>query len=313
MPYVLGIDVGSGTTAAAVAQLRGPGPGWDEAEVVRLGGRAATVPTVLRVTPDGPVPAREDEPDTVRGFFRRVGDDVPVHVAGQAYPPQTLAAALVRWVVDQVTDRAGEPPERVVVTHPAGWGPYRTGLLHEALWRAGLDRVTLLPEPVAAAEGYAAAQPVAVGGTLAVYGLGAAHCGCAVVRRTADAEFEVLAAADTGEPVGGGDLDDALTDRVRAELGDPFTDPDPGDVALRMAMSFLRRQCVVAKEELSGAEATTVRVALPQARADVRVTRDEFEAAIRPLLDVTVELLLDTVATAGVAPAELDAVLLAGG
>jgi molecular chaperone DnaK (HSP70) len=308
MPYVLGIDIGSHRTAAAIAHLRG-----EEAEVVRLGGRSATVPTALRVTPDGPVPTREDDPDTVRGFFRRVGDDVPVHVAGQAYRPQTLAATLVRWVVDEVTDREGEPPERVIVAHPAGWGPYRTELLHETLWRAGLDRVTLLPEPVAAAEGYASAQPVAVGGNLAVYGLGAAHCGCAVVRRTAEAEFEVLAAAETGEPIGGADLDDALTDRVRAELGEPFTELPAGDAALRMAMSWLRRQCVVAKEELSGAEEATVRVALPQARRDVRVTRDEFEGAVRPMLDVTVELLLDTVATAGLSPAELEAVLLVGG
>src|SRR5947199_312553 len=98
MPYVLGIDIGSGTTAAAVAHLRGPGPGWDEAEVVRLGGRAPTVPSALRLTPDGPVPAgagaREDDPETVRGFLRRVGDDVPVHVDGQAYRPQALAATL---------------------------------------------------------------------------------------------------------------------------------------------------------------------------------------------------------------------------
>ena len=51
MSYQLGIDVGTTYTAAAVC--RAAGRYWVEPEVVTLGTRAATVPSVLFMAADG--------------------------------------------------------------------------------------------------------------------------------------------------------------------------------------------------------------------------------------------------------------------
>ena len=165
MPYVLGIDVGTRCTAAALCRLREST--WGAAEVVPLGGRGPLMPSVVHLGRDGTVlvgQAAEQrapaEPDRVaRNLGSRVGDDVPLLLGGQLCSAQELVAVLIRAVVDQVEAVEGAA-ERVVVTHRADWGNYRRGVLHRELERQGLPDVVLVPEVIAAAEGHAAREPV---------------------------------------------------------------------------------------------------------------------------------------------------------
>ncbi|NMH95695.1 Hsp70 family protein, partial [Pseudonocardia bannensis] len=84
MSYQLGIDLGTTYTAAAVC--RSSDQRWIEPEVVNLGTRTATVPSVLFIAEDGSVVVGEaaerralTDPDrVVREFKRRVGDPTPV-------------------------------------------------------------------------------------------------------------------------------------------------------------------------------------------------------------------------------------------
>ncbi|GAB3876151.1 hypothetical protein GCM10029964_022170 [Kibdelosporangium lantanae] len=66
--------------------------------------------------------ATADPANAARGFSRRVGDQVPVMVGGEACTAEELTAVLVTWVVNEVAAAEGAPPQHVVVTHPAGWG-----------------------------------------------------------------------------------------------------------------------------------------------------------------------------------------------
>lgn len=316
MPYALGIDIGSTSTSAAVA--RRYGQDWTEPETVALGQASASVPSVLvQVSANLAVVAEhapeDGDPRTIRGFIRRVGDDVPLLVGAEPYRPQVLAATFAGWVVDQVTAAEDEAPDQLVLSHPAGWGPYRRGLLHQALWQIGLDGVTLLPEPVAAAEGYAYRQPVEAGATIAVYSLGGTHCECSVVRRTASATFEVLASAESSVPVGGADFDDAVLAWVRDQLGPAVADLDPDDPPARRALARLRERCAAAKEQLSEAAETTIEVRLPGVRTELVLSRARFEQLIRPALAGTLDTLTHTLLAAGVAEPDLDAAILVGG
>uniref|UniRef100_UPI001BDD7B3C Hsp70 family protein n=1 Tax=Pseudonocardia sp. H11422 TaxID=2835866 RepID=UPI001BDD7B3C len=80
MSYQLGIDLGTTYTAAAVC--RSSDQRWIEPEVVTLGTRTATVPSVLFIAGDGSVVVGDaaerralTDPDrVVREFKRRVGD-----------------------------------------------------------------------------------------------------------------------------------------------------------------------------------------------------------------------------------------------
>ncbi|HEX3788755.1 MAG TPA: Hsp70 family protein [Pseudonocardiaceae bacterium] len=318
MPYVLGIDVGTCYTAAALCRLRGSA--WGPAEVVPLHGRTPLLPTMLYLGREGVVvgaPAAGRalaEPGRVaRDFVHRIGDDVPLVLGGQACSAQELTAVFIRSVVDLVEGAEGVAADRVVITHRAGWGGYRRGLLRAELARQELAEAILLPEAVAAAEYHAAQDLVYAGERIGVYGLGASTVEAAITRRADNGVFDLLDWSESVEDLGGTHFDDVLTDRVREGLGRIATDLDPADPDTVRAMAVLRRQCGVAKEQLSAVLETTVPVRLPAGAAEVRVSRAEFEELIRPAVDGTVENLLRVIRPPGSTAAEVNGVVLVGG
>ncbi|MEO3779406.1 Hsp70 family protein [Micromonospora sp. B11E3] len=314
MPYVLGIDLGRTSTVAALARRQGAT--WARPEVQRLHGQSAAVPSVLRLAPDGSFTVGEPAgpPDgaengrTARDFVARVGDDVPLIVGGETCTAQALAAVLVAWVVEQVTTRERARPESVVLSHPAGWGPYRRDLLHRALWEIGLADVTLLPQPITAAEAHAARG--FTGATAAVYCLGGTGFEAGLVRRAPHGGFEVLGVPAALEPLGGADFDEALAEHVRDALGRPAAARDrrhgfaPADLLVR---------CARARHDLTVATDTDVALRLPHGPIRVPVSRAEFEELIRPAVRTTVELTAQAIRSAGRTAADLDGILLTGG
>ncbi|NJC82389.1 Hsp70 family protein [Planosporangium mesophilum] len=317
MAYVLGIDIGGTCTSAAVSRL--VGPTWSRPEIVRLDPQSPVIPSVLHVTTNGSLtvgdPGRDgplvDGGRIARGFVRRIGDDVPLVVAGEACTPQTLVAVLAMWVVERIVAQEDSDPEHIVITHPATWGPYRKRLLHEALWEIGLTNVTLLPRPVTAAESHSF-QGFS-GRTLAVYALGGTGYEMSVVRRTQPAGFQVLGCAEGVQPLGGADFDQALTDHVRSAITQQIGAAQLDDRRLRLALFGLGEECARAKEALSVADETEVRVQLPQGPVQLRITRAEFEELIRPALELTVDTLDRTIRSCDLRTDQVDGILLVGG
>ncbi len=320
MTYQLGIDLGTTYTAAAVC--RSSDRRWVEPEVVTLGSRSATVPSVLFVAQDGSVVVGEaaerravtDFDRVVREFKRRIGDPTPVMVAGRPWAPQELSARLVRWVVDRVAEREGGPAERIAVTHPAAWGAHKKDLLSAALAGQGLT-VTFLAEPQAAALSYAANERIGGGSTIAVYDLGGGTFDAAVVRKgdSGAAGFGLLGRPQGLERLGGIDFDEAVFEHVLEGMPDAFANLDDSDPAVLSAVARLRRDCTEAKEALSSDTEVSIPVMLPASRGSVRLHRSEFEAMIRPHVEETVSALRSAVVSAGLAPEQLNAVLLVGG
>ncbi|MFI6261930.1 Hsp70 family protein [Micromonospora sp. NPDC051006] len=311
MPYVLGIDIGSTTTVATVARRRGAN--WARPEVVALDAASTTVPSVLHLGEDGTLVVGESGTDdgsrTARGFVHRVGDDVPLLLAGEACPPQMLTAVLATWVVERVHDREGAPAEAVVLSHPAGWGRHRRDLLHAALWELGLSHVTLLPRTVTVAESHAARG--FAGSAAAVYALGGNSFEAALVRRNARGRYETFGFPQGLDWIGGADFDEALAEHVRTVLARELA--TAGRRETHATLRALRPECDRAKRALTVDTGTDVLLNLPAGPARVPVSRVQFEEMIRPAVQATVDLLLRTVNSAGLRPAELDAVLLTGG
>lgn len=312
MPYVLGIDVGSGRTRAAVS--RRTANGWSDPVLVGLGARHPGVPSAVCLGANRSVVVGDEaerqsatEPARIaRGFAARVGDDVPVLLDGVPCAAQELTAVLIRWVADRVAEHEGGPAERVMVTYPAGWGGYRTGLLRHELDRQELAGVTLLPEPVAVAAGYRAHVPT--GGLLATYAVGATTVEAALLRKTEDA-FELVEHRTGGPDLAGTAFDDAIMDCVRAQVGSVLDQLDPTEPDAWLALAGLRRAATGAKEMLSVQPEVVVPVALPDGQVDVRVTRADFERAIRPAIDTGLDLLTRVTRSAS----DLTAIVLTGG
>lgn len=318
MTYHLGIDLGTTYTAAAVhegSRQRGP-------EVVTLGQRGPTVPSVLYLQPDGGFVAGDaaerhavtDPQRIARQFKRRLGDPTPLLVGGAGVPAEVLTGHLLRWVVETVVRaQGGRPPASVVLTHPANWGPYKRDLLDKAAEVAGLTSVTLITEPQAAAISYSSQERVDEGAVVAVYDLGGGTFDAAVLRKDADGGFTALGSPEGIERLGGIDVDAALFAHVTAAIGEAYETLDPDDPRALAAVSRLRMDCTQAKEGLSLDSEIRVPVLLPSVQTEVRVTRTELEEMVRPTLAETVTALERALRSASLTPDMVDHVLLVGG
>ena len=313
MAYSLGIDLGTTFSAAATARD-------GLIEIVQLGERTATIPSIVVVRADVEVlvgdaaeRASVNEPArTARGFKRRLGDPSSIILGGTPYGAESLLVHLLRAIVAKVSEGAGGPPDAIVLTHPASYGPDKIALLEGAARQAGLENVTFLTEPEAAAIHEDQAEPIPVGAVVAVYDFGGGTFDAAVLRKT-ETGFERLGDSVELERLGGIDFDEAfvssLVGLVQAN-GVPVDEDDPATAA---ALGRLRDECRRAKEALSSEPETTIQVDLPGFQTEVPLTREDFEGLVRPRITETIEALTRATESAGLTFDDLDRILLVGG
>ncbi len=312
MGYRLGVDLGTTFTSAAVFTSGMP-------TMIGLGNRAMQIPSVLFMKPDGQFLVGEAaerraaaEPDRVaREFKRRLGDQVPILVAGSPHSPQALQARLLRWVVDQVTQRQGSTPDHITLTHPANWGPYKRDLFDQTIRMADITGADICTEPEAAATLYAARNVLADGQTIAVYDLGGGTFDAAVLRKTTTG-FDLLGHPEGIEQLGGIDFDEAVFHHVLATLGDQITTLDDTP-DLTAGLARLRRDCVDAKEALSADTTARIPVSLPGLSTSVMLERERFEELIGPTIADTVAAMRRVLTSAHLQPDDLTAIVLTGG
>jgi molecular chaperone DnaK len=310
--YAVGIDLGTTFTAAAVGDAAGTRMVALSPEIV--------VPSVACHTPDGKlltgaaaVAAAADDPARLgRGYKRRLGDPTPLMLGGAAYSPAALMAAQLRTSLDQVAHLMGGPPESVVLTCPAIWGPYRREQFAEVPRLADVGEYTLITEPEAAARHYSRERTLGDGEVVAVYDLGGGTLDTTVLRMRSDS-MEILGTPEGVEHLGGMDFDDALLAHLDEKLDGAISRLDPIDPVAADALARIRALCVRSKIELSTEPDVTLTVPLPSGPREVTVTRLEFNAVIRPSVELTVSALRRTIVSAGLRDDDLSAVLLAGG
>ena len=317
--FVLGIDIGTSYTAAAIGRRRADGS--VDVEPLELGSQKAAVPTVVYLGDDGGVVVGEaaerraiDSPDrVVREFKRRIGDATPIIVGELSVAVQDLFAVLAQWVVERAEEHEGEPPSVITVSHPASWGEHRLGLIRTALAGVGLGGVEFVSEPEAAGLHYLEREKLEAGQAIAVYDLGGGTFDVAILRKQEDDAFDVIGVPTGLEHLGGADFDQLIFEHVRALSGTAFDDVDERRPDEALALARVRRDCVDAKEALSFDAETVVPVLLPGAQARVRLVRSEFEQMIDGDLRRTLATLRRAVEDADLELDDLTAVLLIGG
>src|SRR5207245_4788807 len=99
----------------------------------------------------------------------------------------------------------------------------------------------------------------------------------------------------------------------RQALGGALEDLEPDDPTDVAAAARLRRECVEAKEALSSDTVVSIPVILPNVKTEIRITRAEFEAMVRPAIAETLDALRRALRSANVEPKDVRAVLLVGG
>ena len=270
-------------------------------------------------------------PFTVGG---EAGGVVRIGVAGREYAPPEISAFVLRELKHRAEEYFREQGEfdfevdRAVITVPAYFNDAQRTATRDAGRLAGLEVLRIINEPTAASLAYGLDQRDR--GTIAVYDLGGGTFDISILR-VEDGVFQVLATnGDTH--LGGDDIDRLLVERILADVADrqgprrSDSDQRGGDgdrdaartltVRDTALIEAIRKAVIQAKIDLSEQDAAEIRIesmpGLPQGYRR-RITRDEFEALIRPLVERTLEPCRQALADAGLKPSDIEEVVLVGG
>jgi actin-like ATPase involved in cell morphogenesis len=288
--------------------------------MLTLGGRSVVIPSAAYLDEDGTLLCGEaavhrsvTDPDRVaRGFKRRLGDPTPVRMGVGSRLAAELLAAQLGEVLRVAAETEGAAPDRVMLTHPANWGPFRRDVFAEVAKLAGLEGAPTVTEPEAAAIHYARSRELADGRLVAVYDLGGGTFDATVLRAD-PAQVELLGVPEGIERLGGLDFDEALFAHLDHACDGVLSALDSHDPQAAVTLARLEQDLVLAKEHLSVDAHATVPVFLPDRNFEVRITRGVFEDLIRAHIESTVGALERTLRSAHLTASDLDAILLVGG
>jgi actin-like ATPase involved in cell morphogenesis len=243
--------------------------------------------------------------------LRSAGEDRML-LGGELIPVTEALGALVNLAVQGARRTEGSDPRDVRLTYPVHWGTVRRQALEQAARSAGLEAVTTIAEPVAAAARLCG-RGVPVGKHVALLDFGGATFTASVLRST-HSGFE-LAAPAVVRDLGGGDIDALIIDQLRN--GQPGSHPDwhnlvsPGDEQQRRHALDLRTAVRRAKEQLSDRVAALIEI--PALDMEIQLTRAELDQIMLPVIDQAVELAQLALDSAGVTANSLAGLYLIGG
>jgi molecular chaperone HscA len=318
----IGIDLGTTNTVAAIAGDNGP-------EVLRAADGAALLPSVVHYRADGSVEVGEaalaalaEEPDAVVASIKRLmgrgGEDVRrlaghlpfeivpgagmlrLRIRGRLLTPVEVSAEILRAAKARAEQALGRPVARAVITVPAYFDDAARGATKDAARLAGIEVLRLVNEPTAAALAYGLDK--AAEGIFAVYDLGGGTFDISLLRLEKGV-FQVLATGgDTA--LGGDDFDHAIAERFIAERGEEVTAGE-AKLALRLARRV--------KEELSQVESGRWRLELGDRPSEHALDRALLEKLIAAPVERSLAIARNVLADAGLAPGQVDGVVLVGG
>jgi Fe-S protein assembly chaperone HscA len=346
MSKVVGIDLGTTNSLVAFVQEGAP-------FVIRDTSGDALVPSIVSAAADGTVyVGREaqrrlltDPRRTVYSVKRFMGkgiDDVqgeatllPFAVSGEAggvvriglgereFTPPEISAFVLRELKRRAeayfAAQGDIDPEvdRAVITVPAYFNDAQRTATRDAGRIAGLEVLRIINEPTAASLAYGLDKRNH--GVIAVYDFGGGTFDISILR-VEDGVFQVLSTnGDTH--LGGDDIDMLLVERVLADLEsasptfalpasvlhgtEQGVSPARDFVRTPEAIQEIRKAVIQAKWDLSDREATAL--------LGVTITRAQFDAMIRPVIDRTLVPCRQALTDAGLVASQVDEVVLVGG
>ena len=334
---ILGIDLGTTNTCAAVWQ--GDGPVMITGESGELG-----MPSVVAKTTDGRLltgllafrQAVTNPKHTIFGVKRLIGrpfdhpmlaEQIPLSpfeiVAGprgdarvmlrdDMLPPSAICAEILAEVKDRAQAFLGEPVRQAVITVPAYFTDSQRAATRDAGKIAGLEVLRMINEPTAAALAYGHDRQE---GRVLVFDLGGGTFDVSIVDVRGGMFRVVATGGDTR--LGGEDFDDRVVNLFLHELRDQH-EVDLSDDA--NAMQRLREEARNIRHELS--EAVTARVNLPFLSAledgspihlEMELPRARLENLIEDLVGKAMQVTQQTLDDCELSFDDIDEILLVGG
>src|SRR4051812_34741402 len=255
----------------------------------------------------------EDIREELKLFPFRLADDIQpgevlrIQLGDKGFTPPEISAFILRQLKRNAERFFNAPVTKAVITVPAYFNDAQRQATKDAGRIAGLEVLRLVNEPTAASLAYGLDKKQ--NGIVAVYDLGGGTFDVSILKLH-DGIFEVVATnGDTH--LGGDDIDNLLIaialDDIRGDMGI--------DVSRNgEAVATIRKAVIEAKIALSSEVATTLEVELPGDKHYARkITREQFEQLIQPIIDRTVGPCRQALKDAGLKPEQIDEVVLVGG
>ncbi|QUH04014.1 Hsp70 family protein [Saccharopolyspora erythraea] len=318
-----GIDLGTTTSIIAAATA-------DDATVVRNNRQAEHTPSAVYVSRSNKVlvgqPAKdrvEEDPDNACAEFKLQMGRRDAHktftASGRSMTPEELSAEVLKSLRGDVQHAMGESIGAAVITVPAAFELDQCDATRKAAELAGLGFAPLIQEPSAAAWAYSTHLKTDRGFWL-VYDFGGGTFDAAIVK-VSDGEFSTINHAGDnflgGKLIDWGLVEGLLVPAVRDEFDLP--DLDRGHRKSAGNIAKLKAAAEYAKIELSRAESSEISVRLNDADGtpafdfEFELTRGHVERIALPLYQRSIALCRKAIAESGLAPGDIERVLLVGG
>lgn len=290
----LGIDLG--TTYSCMAYMNDVG----EAEVIpNLEGSNVTPSVVYFESADNVVvgeTAKENsvlEPKATISLVKRLmgNSDFAIEYEGTSYSPAQISALILKKMVGDASRHLNEEITDVVITCPAYFGTPEKVATQAAGELAGLNVLSIINEPTAAAISYGLDKGE-VNKTIIVYDLGGGTFDVTMIRIEEEDGKKVIRAIATGgdHQLGGQNWDRELMNYLEDQFREQnsFDDELDEDEALQFEQD-LRLLSEKHKKQLTTMKKVKIPIVAAGMKARVELEREKFDELTMPLLERTID------------------------
>ena len=304
---IIGIDLGTSTSEVAYVDEKG------QVIVIPNSEGDIITPSVVHIKNGGQAvvgsEAREylfTRPDsTFMEVKRMFGSGEKLMAHGKIYSPEEIQAHIIKYLVDCAEEHTGEDVTGAVITVPAYFTDVQRKQTIKAGELAGIKVERVINEPTAAAMDYGLKNMDECEYIL-VYDFGGGTLDVTVLELF-EGVIDVKSSCGNNR-LGGKDFDEILMKHIGgAKFETLMADP--------RAQMQLKQAAIDCKTALSSEESAQVRLPLitDDISIDLSVTRAEFERLIKKQVESTGEQVDTALTDAGLAPADLQKLILVGG
>jgi molecular chaperone DnaK len=243
---------------------------------------------------------------------RAPNGDARVEIMGKQYSPPEISAMILQKLKQAAEDYLGQKVTQAVITVPAYFNDSQRQATKDAGKIAGLDVLRIVNEPTAAALAYGLDKKKDE--TIAVFDFGGGTFDISILE-VGEGVVEVKSTSGDTH-LGGDDLDQRIINWLVSEFKKDYGIDLSKD---RMALQRLKEAAEKAKMDLSTVMETEINLPFITADAsgpkhlNMKLTRAKFEQMVADLLERTLEPTRRALKDAGLAPSEVDEVVLVGG
>jgi molecular chaperone DnaK len=307
MSAFVGIDLG--TTFSAVAHITKDG----RPEIIKNEYGSPITPSVVYLGAGGPLVGEEAKEkqaageEAVASFFKRTMGEpyFELYFEGKSYTSVDLSAEVLKKLKLIAENFLGEPVTHAVVTVPAYFNDIQRKATIEAGQRAGLQVLSIISEPTAAALAFGM-RPTQGSQTVLVYDLGGGTFDVSIVQIEPTEQRVIGTGGDHN--LGGKDWDDLIFVYLTEKFKDEFGFEPVGD-----DYNALLVKAENLKKSLSVRDSVDVRIQAGGKTGSYSLSTEQFENLTSNLMERTQRLTEQTLEEVDLTWSQIDQVLLVGG